>query len=100
MSGLLMFYNISKYRSIYSLTKDFLENKGTILNQGPKTYHSFIIFFFIGYSVIFFALLNNIQIVDDLLTAIIFLFGSIFVLIDITLQIKLFSSIKKSIKVL
>ena len=90
-----MFYNILKYLPIYSLTKEFIDNKGVILSQGPRTYHSLIIFFFIGYFVVFFALFNNVQIVDNLLTAIIFLFGSIFVLIDITLQTRLFSSIKK-----
>ncbi|CDI04518.1 putative sensory transduction system regulatory protein [Candidatus Competibacter denitrificans Run_A_D11] len=95
VSAVLMIYNILKYRSIYLLTNNLLEKKEPLLNKASRVHHLLICFFCIGYFVIFFLLLNDRSIMSDLLVAIIFLFGSIFVFLDITLQIKLFSSIQK-----
>ncbi len=95
IGAIVMLISMIKYHSICRLTQTLLESEETQGNRWCKTYYTLTGLFLVGYLIVFFALCYNIPIISELLTGIIFFFGSIFVLIDIALQTGMLSSINE-----
>jgi len=85
-----------KYYAVCRLTKTILENKEAITNRWCKNYYSLMVFFLIGYLIVFFSLIYDIPIVNELLTGTIFFFGAVFVFTGIALQKNMLSLIREN----
>ena len=90
-----MLIGMVKYYSVCRLTQTLLESEEALGNRWCKVYYSLTGLFLAGYLIVFISLCYSIPIISELLTGIIFFFGAVFVLIDITLQTGMLSSIKQ-----
>lgn len=92
-----MLVSIVKYHATIRLAQSFSEKR----RQGTKWYkvhHLLMIFFLVGYLVVLYSIINDIEITNDIFTSLIFFFGASFVLIGILLQVSMLSSIKRNHK--
>ena len=95
-SGIIfMILGIKTFRINTSLMKEFYIDDSLIKSEA-LTFHQFLLFLFlIGYILILGFYIFDIQFVSDLITALIFFFGAVFVFIENNLHKNIVSSIKK-----
>lgn len=92
-----MLVSIVKYHATIRLAQSFSERRqqGTIWY---KVHHLLMIFFLVGYLIVLYSIINDIEITNNILTSLIFFFGASFVLIGILLQVSMLGSIKRNHK--
>lgn len=95
LGSLIMALSIVKYYSTIRLAEGFLDSKEKNATRWYKTHHLLMVFFLFGYIIVLGAVYNDIKIVSDFFTSIIFFFGAAFVLIGILLQSRMLKSIKQ-----
>lgn len=98
VGALIMAISIIKYYSTIRLAESFLGSNAKTATRWYKTHHLLMVFFFFGYIVVIGAVYNDIKLVSDVFTSIIFFFGATFVLIGILLQSRMLKSIKQQHK--
>ncbi len=91
-----MTINIVKFRALLTLLNQFsIEEYGKI-KLLFNLHYTLMIFFLLGYVVVLYAIIMEIELIGDLFVGIIFLFGAIFVLFGILLQSRMIASIGAS----
>lgn len=91
-----MILSIKKFRSNIKLMREFYIDD-TLTKSKSLTFHQALLFLFLfGYSLILILYISNVKIVSDLITGVIFFFGSVFVFIENNLHKNILSSIKKN----
>lgn len=94
LSGaLLMLISILKFRSTINKSRDLLSNNKRVSSLS-SLHQVLMVFFLIGYLIVIYSMHQEIQITSQLFIGAIFLFGAIFVLLGISLQSHMLSSIK------
>lgn len=95
LGAIIMMLSVYKYYSTIRLVQSFLEITKKHSTRWYTIHHLLMVFFLFGYIVVLVALYNNISLISELFTSVIFLFGAAFVLIGILLQSTMLKSIQR-----
>jgi len=94
--AVIMAINIFKFRAFLPMLNQFsIEEYGKI-KLVFNLHYILMMFFLIGYVVVFYAVITETKLIGDLFVGTIFLFGAIFVLLGILLHSKMMVSIGAS----
>jgi response regulator RpfG family c-di-GMP phosphodiesterase len=91
---IVMFLCIMKFRSNVRLSKNFISKNSNKVALLSGSHQILMMFFFLGYIVVFYTIYQGIQNISIFFIGVIFFFGAIFVFLGILLQSDMLSSMK------
>jgi PAS domain S-box-containing protein len=89
LGAIVMALNIIKFRAILEIVKEFALTEFQKSKRLFTSHQVLMTFFLIGYLIVFFAVVANVEFIGKLFVGIIFLLGAVFVLVGILLQSKM-----------
>ncbi len=93
---IFLIFSIKKFRSNIELMREFYIDDSLNKSQSLRFHQALLFLFLFGYSMVLTLYVFNIKFVSDLITSLIFFFGSVFVFIENNLHKSIVSSIKKN----
>lgn len=94
LGAVIMAVSIVRYHSTIQMVQSFLDKSAESGTRWYRVHHYLMVFFLISYIVVLISIINDIHIVNEMFTSVIFFVGAGFVLIGILLQSRMLSSIK------
>ena len=94
--AVVMAINVFRFRALLPMLNQFSIEEYGKTKLLFNLHYTLMIFFLLGYMVVLYAIITEIELIGDLFVGIIFLFGAIFVLLGILLQSRMIASIGAS----
>lgn len=94
LGAVLMAVNIQRFRRLAAAFRHFVPEDHESVRAVHATHQLLMVFFLVGYLVVLGATAFSVPLVGDLFVGVIFFFGSIFVLLGIEVQSRMFSSLR------
>ncbi len=97
LGAVLMAVNILKFRSLANAFRNFVPEEYESVRTVHATHQLLMVFFLLGYLAVLAATVLSVPLVGDLFVGAIFFFGSVFVLLGIEVQSRMFASLRSGL---